>query len=128
MNCFAPLAACLGLTACADETLSAYADRAATYHLVEIDGAATGDAATIRFPEQGRIAGRGPCNAFTARQVAPYPWFKLADLSATERACPALDAEAAFFDALSAMTIAEVSGPTLLLSNEAGRTLFFLAR
>ena len=43
--------------------------------LAELDGAPFDATATIRFPEEGRIAGEGPCNLYSAAQGAPYPWF-----------------------------------------------------
>jgi len=112
---------------CADETISGYADATTTYRLVELDGAAFDAQATIRFPEEGRIAGSGPCNAFSAQQGAPYPWFDVGPIAATKRACPDLAAEAAFFAALAEMTLSEVAGPVLILSNDSGRELLFRA-
>jgi heat shock protein HslJ len=117
-----PLAACRQ-----DETLSAYAGQGSTWQLTAIDDApvAAGAAATISFPAEGRIAGTGPCNRFTASQSAPYPWFSLTGLAATRTACPALDAETAFFRALAMMAFAEVQGDVLILSAEGGRSLRF---
>ena len=115
-----------GLTACAgDETISGYADRSAIYALTEIDGAVFGATATISFPEEGHIAGSGPCNRYSGTQSAPYPWFEPGPLASTRWACPDLEAERAFFDALSAMTLAEVNGDVLILSDEAGREMVF---
>lgn len=115
-------AACAG-----DETISGYADPGAIYVLAEIDGAPFPARATIAFPDEGRAAGDGPCNRWSAAQTAPYPWFGLGPVAATRRACPDLAAEGAFFEALGAMTLAEVQGPVLILSNEAGREMAFRA-
>ena len=119
---FLMLAACAG-----DETISGYADPDAEYRLSEIDRASFPAMATIRFPAVGRIEGDAPCNSYTARQSVPYPWFSAGNLVATDRGCAALADEAAFFDALLAMTLAEVQGGTLILSNEAGREMVFRA-
>ncbi|MEM0947588.1 MAG: META domain-containing protein [Pseudomonadota bacterium] len=108
-----------------DETISGYADSSATYALTDIDGAPFGAHATIRFPEEGRIEGEGPCNSFSGAQSAPYPWFDTGSIAATRRACPDLPAETAFFTALSAMTLSEAQGDILILSNEEGREMIF---
>lgn len=121
--CAVVLAACQ-----ADETISGYADPLAEYVLQEIDGAPFTASATIRFPEPGQISGNAPCNLYSGTQTAPYPWFAPGPLLATKRACADLNAEVAFFDALSQMTLAEVSGGTLILSNDAGREMLFQVR
>ena len=124
---FLILAFTLPFAGCADETISGYADPNAVYHLQEIDGAPFQATATISFPETGRAMGRAPCNAWSAEQSAPYPWLKLGPIAATRRACLDLEAEGVFFAALSAMTLAEVQGDVLILSDEDGRTMVFRA-
>jgi heat shock protein HslJ len=42
-------------------------------------------------------------------------------------ACPDLAAEAQFFDALSTMTLVEVLGRTLILTDDNGREMLFQA-
>lgn len=118
--------ALLALPTCGgDETISGYADPDAVYALTEIDGTPFAARATIRFSEQGRVAGEAPCNQYSAEQTAPYPWFTLGPIAATRRACPEADAEARFLAALEAMTLAEVQGPVLILSTETGREMVF---
>ena len=113
-------AACRG-----DETVASYGAGDGLWHLTGIDGAAFAARATLSFPERGRIAGEAPCNSYSGRMEAPYPWFEATDIAATRRACPDLAAEAAFFDALSEMTLAEVAGDTLILSTPEGREMIF---
>jgi heat shock protein HslJ len=115
------------LLGCSDETISGYADRTAVYGLIELDGAPFSPPATISFPEPGRAAGEGPCNAWFATQSAPYPWIELGPIGATRRACPELEAEARFFEALSQVSLAEVLGPILILTTEDGAELVFEA-
>lgn len=103
---------------CADETISGYADPDATYSLIELNGSAFEQQATIKFPTEGRVEGTGPCNTWSARQTAPYPWIEMGPIAATRRACEHLELEAQFFDALARMSLAEVSGPVLVLSGE----------
>lgn len=112
--------------ACAgDESLSAYGAAGEMWQLRSIDGAAFSASAHLTFPEPGRIAGRGPCNSLQGSQTAPYPWFETGSLAVTRAACPEREAEAAFLQALQEMTLAEVSGDVLILSNEAGREMLF---
>lgn len=108
-----------------DETISGYANRSAVYELQSINGTPVTTSATISFPGEGTVSGNGPCNQYRAEQSAPYPWFELGPIAATRRACPDLAKEQAFFEALATMTIAEVSGPFLLLTNETGAELAF---
>ncbi|MEL7013948.1 MAG: META domain-containing protein [Pseudomonadota bacterium] len=112
---------------CADATLSGYGSADRLWVLKEIDGAAFTARATLEFPEEGVLQGKAPCNTFRGTQTVPYPWFKAENIAATRMACPELEAENAFFTALSEMTLAEVGGDTLLLSNDAGREMVFLA-
>ena len=114
-------------TGCSDETISGYADREAVYRLVELNGAPFPARATIAFPEPGRAAGEGPCNVWSAAQTVPYPWIELGPIAATRRACPELEAEVAFFAALSEATLAEVSGEVLILSSDDGLQMVFRA-
>ena len=95
------------------------------YALSELNGAAFPARATIGFPEEGKVVGDGPCNGYSAAQSAPYPWIALGPVAATKRACPDLEAEVAFFEALSRMTLIEVSGSALILSNDDGESLVF---
>lgn len=126
MNWITALCTFLGLTACAaDETISGYADPAAVYSLLSINAAPFPASATISFPEQGQARGTGPCNTWSAPQSAPYPWFELGMMRATRRACPYLDAERIYFDTLRQMTLAEVSGDVLILSNPDGQEMVF---
>lgn len=122
------LLAFLGLTACqADETLSGYGASDVTWQLRMINGAPFEARATLQFPEEGSFTGRAPCNGFSGRQAAPYPWFQPEAVRATRAACPELAAEQRFFSALGQMTLAELSGPVLILSNDAGDEMYFTA-
>jgi len=118
----------LTLNACApDETISGYAAQDTTYHLVEIDSTTAGPA-TIAFPQEGHVTGRAACNSYFAAQTLPYPWFNVDAIGASRMACPDLEAEVLFFEALRAMTLAEVTDAVLILSNEDGRQMVFEAR
>ncbi len=108
-----------------DETASAFAGETTVYALVELDGATFASSATIGFPDEGRAVGEGPCNRWSADQPAPYPWVAFGPIAATKRACAELESEGHFFAALAEMTLIEVTGDTLILSNDAGREMVF---
>lgn len=120
------LAAVAGLAACgADETVTQYGGADYLWRLTEIDGVPVGYSASMMFEDDGGIAGDGPCNGFTALQAKPYPWIEVT-LDVVEQVyCPDIDKEEAFFAALQAMSLVEVSGPNMLLSNDAGRKMAF---
>lgn len=125
---FAGLFAILALAGCrADETVTAYGGADKLWVLESLDGKPFDEPATLSFPESGQIAGQAPCNRFTATQSAPYPWFEAGAIAATRMACPALDAETVFLTALSEMTLVEIQGDTMILSNDAGRQMLFKA-
>ncbi len=118
----------VALTSCqSDETISGYIDPESAFTLIEMDDTPFDGRATIQFPRFGTVSGMAPCNTYGARQTAPYPWFKLTELISTETACEDLVAELRYFNVLTNMTLAEVSGPNLILSNDAGQRLVFLA-
>lgn len=108
-----------------DETLTGYGAADQVWILRSIDGADFPARATITFPEEGKINGDAPCNHYNGKQIAPYPWFEAKQIASTKRACPDLQSETTFLNALSEMTISEVSETTLILSNDAKRTMIF---
>lgn len=113
---------------CKDETVSGYAPAGVTWHLQAINGTPFPARATLTFPQEGRIAGDAPCNSYFAAQTVPYPWFKTGPIGATKRACPELDAEIRYLQGLAEMTLSEVAGDTLILSNEDGAQMLFRAQ
>lgn len=121
------LAAMSILGYCKDETVSGHGGAAATWVLRSIDGTPFAARATLTFPEEGTVAGEAPCNRYSGQQTVPYPWFSAARITSTKRACPDLDAETRYLRALGEMTLAEIAGDTLILSNDAGREMVFRA-
>jgi len=109
-------------TACqTDESITAFAGNVTAFTLQSIDGVTFAARATIDVSEAGKITGHGPCNRYFANQTAPYPWFSTGPIGSTRMTCPDLVAEAQFFDALSTMTLVEVLGGTLILTDDNGR-------
>ncbi|WP_121060443.1 META domain-containing protein [Chachezhania antarctica] len=128
MSRFLAVITVLGLGACAgDETATAYGAAEKVWVLQELHGSKASDIATLTFPAPGHIAGTAPCNSYNAGMKAPYPWFDAGPIAATRRACPALQAETGFFAALDAATQIEVSGDTLILTDDDGRQMVFTA-
>ncbi|PHO04911.1 META domain-containing protein [Rhodobacteraceae bacterium 4F10] len=116
------------LSACLrDETIAGY-DNGQTWHLTEMQGKPVDAPVTLSFGNRGKVTGQGPCNGFTAQQSAPLPWIAIDQITATEMSCPDLETEMAFFKALESMTLAELSGDVLLLSNDSGAQLVFRAK
>lgn len=111
-----------------DETLTAYGGADTTWALQEMDGSAVATETTLIFPSPGALSGVGPCNNYSGRQTAPYPWFKTTQIISTKRACPELAFEDQYFQTLSEMTLSEILGDTLILSNDDGRELIFQAQ
>ena len=110
-----------------DETVAAYGAGGQSWDLREIDGQPLPAPATLVFTEEGQISGQAPCNGYTGKLDAPYPWFGIKDLAATQAACAHLEAEGIYFAALMAMTQSEVSGDVLILRNDDGHEMVFTA-
>ncbi|MEP5154769.1 META domain-containing protein [Planktotalea sp.] len=122
LTAFALLTACVG-----DESVANFGAADKVWVLSEINGAPFTARATMEFGEDGALSGQAPCNRYSTKQTAPYPWFGIGPVLATKRACQELDSETAFFKALESMTLSEVSGPVLVLSNDAEETMVFKA-
>lgn len=95
------------------------------WRLVAMNGRPFAARATLRFETTWRIAGHSPCNLYSAKLTAPPPDFTLVELTATEMACPELDAEGPFFETLLLMTHSETAGDTLTMTGPAGRSMVF---
>ncbi len=97
-----------------------------TWRLVELDGAPFAARATATLTPDGRVVGEAPCNAFRAEWTGRWPDIRFTPAAATRRACPDLEAEAAFFAALAATSRASLGENGLTLSGEGGRSLRFV--
>lgn len=123
-----PLLALLCLIACTgDETVAGYGGADRTWVLTELDGSPFTARATLQFPQAGKIAGDAPCNRYSGAMTTPYPWFAATQVISTKMACPELEAETKFLGALTAMTLSEVLGDVMILSNDTGREMVFTA-
>ncbi len=121
------LAALMLVAACADETVSGYAEPG-PWRLTELNGAPVGYAATLTFPRQGRVEGRLPCHDWRAQQTAPYPWFLLSHFELGQRPCAEPGIDEPVVHALASVTLAEVQGKVLILSDEGGAPMLVFRR
>ena len=110
-----------------DETISGYANPDISYQLIEIAGVPAAYTATIMFPQEGSVTGKGPCNSYAAEQTAPYPWFEVGFIRATRAACPDLKFEQEYFDMLTKVTTIEVLENIVILRNEDALEMVFVA-
>ncbi|MGR3635834.1 MAG: META domain-containing protein [Shimia sp.] len=128
MKYLLPLVGLLALAGCGrDETLTQYGGDAFPWRLLVLDGKPVSFPNEIAFGPRGSVTGFGPCSTYSARQTAPYPWFALEDVQVVEvtQDCAYLAQEAAYFAALSEMSLSEVSGSELVLSDDTGREMVF---
>ncbi|MEP1329720.1 META domain-containing protein [Pseudophaeobacter sp.] len=109
----------------ADESLSAYGGAGQSWVLKELDQATYGEMATLNLTTPGEISGQAPCNSYRAQQTAPYPWFEIKALATTRKACPALEQERTYLNALQSMSEAEIAGDVLILRNDSGQEMIF---
>ncbi|WP_283644334.1 META domain-containing protein [Marinovum algicola] len=121
------IAAALSAFASLSATLSGAQDTETHWKLQSIDGQVFEARATLTFPTPAQIAGSTPCNRFFGIQTEPLPGFGAARMGVTQRMCPQFREEAAFLAALREMTISEFDGNRLVLRNEDGREMVFVA-
>lgn len=109
----------------ADETVARYGAAGRLWELQTLNGGAFSERATLEFEPGGPVSGHAPCNQFSTTNTVPYPWFELSAIAATRMACPELEAETAYLEALARMTQSEVNQGTLYLRNDDGEELVF---
>lgn len=95
------------------------------WHLVGIDGTRAPASLTITFATDGTVSGQAPCNRYFGIYRGELPEITLSALGATKMACDKLAEEAAYLQALQAMTKAEAAGEHLFLTGPEGRVLEF---
>jgi len=121
----AAIFAFMSVAACQpDETLTVYGGEG-IWHLNRINGQEFDASASIELHNNGKITGQGPCNHFQGTVAVPYPWFKVDNLQITGMACEDMSQETQFWVALTSMELVEISGTTLILSNEAEEEMIF---
>ncbi|WP_299551932.1 META domain-containing protein [uncultured Tateyamaria sp.] len=109
----------------ADETVARYGAAGRVWELQTLNGTAFPARATLEFEAGGPVSGFAPCNRFTTTNTVPYPWFELTPIAATRTACPDLESEAAYLEAMARMTQSEVRQGTLFLRNDEDEELVF---
>ncbi|SMP17701.1 META domain-containing protein [Shimia sagamensis] len=123
---FLAVTAILGLAACdPTDTLTKHGGMNYDWQLSEVDGAPVDYSAVVAFGPHGSVNGMGPCNGFSGSQRKPYPWIAIQVDFVEELYCSDIDDEEAFLTSMMEMTLVEVSGDRLLMSNDAGREMAF---
>ena len=117
-----PLIACAG-----DESIYAYGAKGKIWVLEEISGSPAPIHMTMEFLASGAVRGTLACNVFSGKQTAPYPWFEIAQLATTKRACPNIAVDARLDQLFLSMSQAEIFGDVLILRDETGITMLFQA-
>ncbi|MGL4319651.1 MAG: META domain-containing protein [Paracoccaceae bacterium] len=98
-----------------------------TWRLVSLNGEGFTARATLSYLPDGTLQGEGPCNGYGGQLAALPPAWSLGAVRSTRMACDALDAETAFFAALSSMTAAAETADTLTLTGPDGAEMVFTA-
>lgn len=123
---FLAMTAILGVAACdPSDTVTKHGGMAYDWQLTEVDGTPVDYSATIAFGPHGSVNGSGPCNGFSATQSKPYPWIAIQIEFVEELYCSDIDEEEAYLGSLMEMTLVEVSGDSLVMSNDSGREMAF---
>ena len=119
------LIAALALSACVGPALS---DDITTgeWQLIALEGQPVTWTASLALTADGKVSGQAPCNRYFGTNGATLPDLSLGALGATKMACPDLAAEAVFFEALGAMTRAELDQGHLFLIGPEGRVMEFV--
>ena len=121
-----PLCLCAAFTlaACVTPAMSNDEIAGVDWHLVGLEGQTVGWAASIRF-DGDKVGGMAPCNRWFGKSGATLPDVSIRAIGATRMACPDLNAESAYFDALQAMQRAELDQGHLYLIGPEGRIMEF---
>lgn len=132
MRTLAVLALAAGLAACQDagERSAAMLQPGDRFAVVRIDGAPAPDGVTLEVGADGRIAGRAPCNRYSARLTESGGAMAAGALVMTRMACsdPARTlAETRFGQAMGAVTAARRTGGGIALIDPEGRERLGLA-
>lgn len=96
------------------------------WQLIARQGEPVAWTATLALGADGTAYGQAPCNRFFGTSTATLPALALTDLGATRMACPDLAAESDYFQALAAVTMAEIRQGHLFLTGPEGRVLEFV--
>lgn len=115
---FAALAGCVG-PALSDEILGI------DWQLVGFEGQEITWDASLRL-EGDKVTGNAPCNRFFGTNAATLPAVSFSAFGATKMACPDLQAESAYFEALQAMQRVELDQGHLFLIGPEGRIMEFV--
>ncbi|WP_158965389.1 META domain-containing protein [Chachezhania sediminis] len=84
--------------------------------------------ATLIFGDDGRISGAAPCNQYSAKLQSQPPAFQVGPIASTRMACPEMQEETAFFNALGVVTSMTLDGNNMVLNGPDDFSMVFGAR
>lgn len=90
--------------------------------VVEVSSSPATIEQTMTFLEDGSVSGEGGCNSFGGMYEAKGHALALMNVFSTQMACPDLDAEGAFFAAMTSVAAWAAEDGSLLLLDAAGET------
>ncbi len=116
----------LFLAACqADPGAPPSATTARDWSLTSLNGTEPPSLVTMDLTEPGRAAGQAPCNRWFGTVEGALPAFRIVNAGVTNMACPYLDAEGTFLEALGKVETARLDGDRLILEGPGGVMLEF---
>ena len=87
------------------------------------------DAYTVLFGADGRLSGGGACNRLMGTyQLGENRALTVSQLASTRMACPGMEREQTYMDALTATTHYEMDGPMLMLLSDGELRAVFQAK
>lgn len=96
------------------------------WRLRSLSGADVTAEITLSLGGDGALHGKAPCNRYFGKNAAQLPKVQIDGLGSTRMACPELDLEGRYLEALQSVHLAEITGESLILSGDKGVTLEFL--
>lgn len=120
------LAACQpGGDTSAPDTVPTEAELAQVWRLERLNGETFAERATLDLTDPARATGQAPCNRWFAAREVQLPAFRFGMFGATRMACPALEAERRYLDAMAGVDAARLSDGRLILTGPGGLMLEF---
>lgn len=102
-----------------------FADRDTVWVLQVLNGEPFEADTTMNFAEPGRVAGKASCNNFSGPLLSDYPEFEIGMMISTRMACPDMESEQVFLDALATMKGIVATEEVLYLTGPDGNEMIF---
>lgn len=116
---FNPLPTILGSIVFLGNISGAHAQKdAQVWVLQSLDGSPPSAEVTLSLSPDGTVSGNSGCNRYTGKNNAELPQLALGPMASTRMACPDLELEATYINALSKATEAIEQDGELLVTGE----------